>query len=159
MIRFPDIEWDPEDYDSWYKKEPGKTIDLIETDCILSLLFPVEGSRILDVGCGTGNFTKKLLCLGFDVVGLEPDEKMRKKAIKKGLKCVEGVAESIPFEDNSFDAVISIAAIEFFQDKIKALNEMLRVARKGGKVVIATITGQWAKYYEKLGKDGHKIFS
>jgi len=159
MTRFPDIEWDPEDYDNWYKEEPGRTIDLIETDCVLSLLFPINGRKVLDVGCGTGNFTKKLSCLGFDVIGLEPDDEMREKALKKELKCVKGVAEDIPFEDNTFDAAISVAAIEFFEDKLKALNEMLRVVKKGGKVLIGTITGNWARYYEKLGKDGHKIFS
>ena len=159
MTRFPNIEWDPEDYDSWYEKEPGKTIDLIETDCVLSLLFPVNGRKILDAGCGTGNFTKKLSCLGFDVIGLEPDDKMREQAAKKGLKCVKGVVEDIPFEDGTFDAAISVTAIEFFQDKWKALSEMLRVVKEGGKVVIGTITGKWAEYYEELGKSGHKVFS
>ncbi len=153
------IEWDPEDYDAWYRDEKGRLIDLIETDCLLSLLFPVNGSRVIDVGCGTGNFALKLQNLGYDVVCLEPDEKMRQKALEKGLNCVKGFAESIPFEDKTFDAAISVAAVEFFTDVEKAINEMLRVVKTGGKVVIGFITGPWARYYEELGKKGHPIFS
>jgi SAM-dependent methyltransferase len=157
MKRSKNIEWDPEDYDRWYEEEPGKTIDLIETECALSLLLPVNGKKILDVGCGTGNFTKKLKCLGYDVIGVEPDGRMRKRALEKGLNCVEGVAEELPFADESFDAVISVAAVEFFNDLGRSIKEMLRVSRK--KVVVCFITGPWAGYYEKKGKEGHPIFS
>ncbi len=157
MRRWESIEWDPDDYDSWYEKDPGKTIDLIETECALSLLLPIGGKKILDVGCGTGNFTKKLKALGYEAIGLEPNDSMREKAIEKGLECVKGHAEDIPFENDSFDAVISVAAAEFFDDLKKAVFEMKRVSK--GKVVICFITGPWARYYEEKGRKGHPIFS
>ena len=147
MTRSENIEWNPDEYDSWYEKEPGKTIDLIETECALSLLLPVNGRKILDVGCGTGNFTRKLSCLGYDVIGIDPSDVMVEKALKKGLSCIKGYAEKLPFDDETFDGVISVAAAEFFQDRRKAINEMLRVVKRGGKVVICFITGSWAKYY------------
>ncbi len=151
MKRSESTGWNPDEYDSWYEKEPGKTIDLIETECALSLLLPVRGKKILDVGCGTGNFTKKLSCLGYDVVGVDPSDGMMEKALKKGLRCVKGYAEEIPFDDKTFDAVISVAAIEFFQDRKKAIKEMLRIAKMGGKIVICFITGSWEKYYKSKG--------
>ena len=147
MARAENIEWDPDEYDTWYEKEPGRTIDLIETECALSFLLPANGKRILDVGCGTGNFTRKLSCLGYDVIGIDPSDEMVEKALKKGLSCIKGYAEKLPFDDETFDGVISVAAIEFFKDRRKAVNEMLRVVRNEGKVVVCFITGSWAKYY------------
>ncbi len=148
MTRSENTEWNPDDYDLWYEKEPGKTIDLIETECALSLLLPINGKRILDVGCGTGNFTKKLSCLGYDAIGIDPSSEMLEKALKKSLNCTKGYAENLPFDDKSFDAVISVAAVEFFTDRKRAISEMLRVVKKGGKVVACFITGAWAKYYK-----------
>lgn len=159
MRRWEGIEWDADEYDHWYEEEPGRTIDLIETECVLSLLLPVRGRKILDVGCGTGNFTRKLKALGYDVIGLEPNTEMRSKAIEKGLECVEGIAEEIPFEDETFDAVVSVAAVEFFDDLSGAISEMIRVVKRGGKVVIGFITGPWAEFYEEKGRKGHPIFS
>ncbi len=151
--------WDPEDYDSWHEEEPGRTLDLIETDCLMSLLFPIGGKDVLDVGCGTGNFVGKLARLGYHVVGLEPDRSMRDRALKKGLRCVEGRAEEIPFPDGSFDAILSVTALEFFEDKEKAFSEMFRVLREGGKIVLGTLTGRWREFYEERGREGHPVFS
>ena len=151
MTRSESTEWNPDEYDSWYEKDPGKTIDLIETECALSLLIPLNGKKVLDVGCGTGNFTKKLSCLGYDAVGVDPSEAMIERAIEKNLKCVRGSAEEIPFDDEEFDAVISVAALEFVRDRKKALREMLRVTNGGGKVVVCFITGSWARYYKSRG--------
>ncbi len=159
MKRFEDIEWDPEEYEKWYEKEPGKTIDLIETECALSLILPIKGKKVLDVGCGTGNFTRKLQVLGYEVVGVEPSEPMRRKAVQKGVRCTSGLAEDLPFEKNSFDAVISIAAVEFFKDRLKAVREMLRVVKRRGKVVVCFITGPWAEFYKRKAREGHKVFS
>ncbi len=159
MRRPQSIRWDPEEYDSWYETPQGKLIDLIETDCVFSLLFPVRGSRILDVGCGSGNFALKLKNLGYNAVCLEPHPLMRERARMKGLECVDGVAEALPFDNETFDAVVSITAVEFFEDVEKAIDEMLRVVKRGGKVVVGFITGPWARFYEKKAKEGHPIFS
>ena len=154
-----DLIWDPDAYDSWYDTDIGKTIDLIETECILSLLIPIKGKKVLDVGCGTGNFVRKLDALGYDVIGIEPDRAMRAKAIEKGLRCIEGRAEDIPFPDGSFDAVLSVTSLEFFEDKEKAVLEMIRVLKPGGKLVIGTIIGSWREYYESQGKRRASVFS
>ena len=99
---------------------------------------------VLDVGCGTGNFSIKLAKMGLNVTGIDVSDNMldvaRDKAKKGGLSIdfINMDARDMIFEDESFDGVISMAAIEFIQESEKVLNEMFRVV-KGGKIVIGTI--------------------
>ncbi|AYC33896.1 methyltransferase domain-containing protein [Pseudomonas cavernae] len=100
------------------------------------------GERVLDVACGTG----VLACAaaesvgpGGAVVGLDPNEEMLAVARSKSAR-VEwrvGRAESLPFPDESFDAVVSQFGLMFFEDRSAALREMLRVLRPGGRLAVA----------------------
>ena len=151
------IAFDPEakDYDNWYTTKLGKFVDDIETKTSLHLLNPRESMRILDVGCGTGNFSIKLSQLGCSVVGIDVSENMLEIAKKKSarlnlnIKFLHGNSEELPFDDESFDAVISITAIEFFTNWGKSIKEMLRVIKKEGSLVIGTINknSSWGKLY------------
>jgi SAM-dependent methyltransferase len=100
------------------------------------------GQRVLDVGCGTG----VLACAVAErvgpegrVVGLDPNEQMLAVARRKptGVTWQLGRAESLPFDDASFDAVVSQFALMFFERKPTAIAEMLRVLRPRGRLVIA----------------------
>jgi SAM-dependent methyltransferase len=100
------------------------------------------GQYVLDVGCGTG----ALACAAAErvgpkgrVVGLDPNEQMLAVARRKptGVTWQLGRAESLPFEDASFDAVVSQFALMFFESKPTAIAEMLRVLRPGGRLAIA----------------------
>jgi SAM-dependent methyltransferase len=100
------------------------------------------GQRVLDVGCGTG----ALACAAAErvgpkgrVVGLDPNEQMLAVARRKpiGVTWQLGRAESLPFEDASFDAVVSQFALMFFESKPTAIAEMLRVLRLRGRLAIA----------------------
>lgn len=44
------------EYDAWYKTQKGALVDALETECAFSLFTPAPGMRVLDAGCGTGNF-------------------------------------------------------------------------------------------------------
>jgi short-subunit dehydrogenase/ubiquinone/menaquinone biosynthesis C-methylase UbiE len=61
---------------------------------------------------------------------------------------VQGNAEALPYQDNSFDSVLHIGGINFFDDKQKAIDEMIRVARPGAKIVICDETERGARGYE-----------
>lgn len=94
--------------------------------------------RILDVGGGTGALAKRLHeALGAEVVVLDPSPEMLRYVPEHGaVRCVVGAAESMPFDDSSFDAVVVTDAFHHFRDQPAAVNEFARVVRPGGGVLI-----------------------
>jgi ubiquinone/menaquinone biosynthesis C-methylase UbiE len=93
------------------------------------------GDRVLDVGCGPGAALEGAIDAGADEVsGVDPSPAMVKRAAKRVPKATvkEASAESLPFEDNSFTAVWTIAAFHHWADRSGGLAEMLRVLEPGG---------------------------
>ena len=91
---------------------------------------------ILDVGSGTGRalLTLKRSHPTLRVVGIEPSSEMRAQGYRKGLTTndlIDGDAQALLFEDNSFDLVCEFGALHHIPNPRKAVCEMLRVARKG----------------------------
>lgn len=125
------------------------------------------GDRVLDVGCGTGALTLAVAERAGPagaVVGLDANPEMLAVARKKPVQVewLEGTAEALPFPDNSFDAVVSQFALMFFEDKPKALAEMMRVLKPGGRLAVAVCDavenspgyGAFAQLLDRLfGKD------
>jgi ubiquinone/menaquinone biosynthesis C-methylase UbiE len=101
------------------------------------------GARILDVGCGTGEYVRRLTELGFQVSGLEPAEAMRQAAIEKnpGSKILDGIATQIPFPDESIDFVICIEVLRYLHraDVDLALGEMRRILKPGGRMFLTMV--------------------
>lgn len=100
------------------------------------------GERVLDVGCGTGILAREIASrIGSvgRVAGIEPSPGMLAVArqLAPTVEWREGIAESLPFPDRSFDAVVSQFALMFFTDRRQALREMLRVLIPGGRLVVA----------------------
>ena len=100
------------------------------------------GQRVLDVACGTGVLAREVnLRTGSTgaVTGIDPSPGMVAvaKQLSRGIEWREGAAESLPFYDGSFDAVVSQFGLMFFMDRRQALREMLRVLAPGGRLVVA----------------------
>jgi ubiquinone/menaquinone biosynthesis C-methylase UbiE len=100
------------------------------------------GQRVLDVACGTGVLSREIASRvtssGY-VVGLDPNHGMLAFAreLSPDIEWENGVAESLPFPDESFDVVVSQFGLMFFTDREKAIREMLRVLNPGGRMVVA----------------------
>jgi ubiquinone/menaquinone biosynthesis C-methylase UbiE len=107
--------------------------------------------RVLDVGCGTGYTTTGVLKRQdvSEVVALDMNPVQLKRAVKnlhleKGRTFISrGDADNLPFVDCSFDAVISVGAIEYFPDPEKTIKEFARVTRTGGDVIIGGPESGW----------------
>ena len=90
-----------------------------------------EARTVLNVGAGTGSYEPP----GLDVTAVEPSAVMRAQRPAGAPPCVDATAESLPFEDQSFDAAMAFATVHHWRDPIAGLNEMRRVA---GRVVVFT---------------------
>jgi SAM-dependent methyltransferase len=104
------------------------------------------GDRVLDVATGSGNAAIAAARRDCDVVGVDyvPPllDRARARALAEGLPVdlVEGDAEALPFEDASFDAVLSVVGVMFAPDQERAAAELLRVCRPGGAIALASWT-------------------
>jgi SAM-dependent methyltransferase len=123
----------PADYDALYDSPRGRWIGHTEYRLLSNeLALPSEG-RILDVGCGTGWFTRRLASLpGQLVTGIDLNVEWLAFARSHDPRStyLQANALALPFADNSFDHVLSVAALCFTTDWHKAVSEIVRVTRR-----------------------------
>ena len=156
-------EW-PKKYDQWFETPIGKLVNKHENTLILEMLKPLEGEKILDAGCGTGIFTDDVLETGAQVTGLELSMPMllgaKKKRMDDSFYLIQGDMRALPFDENTFDKTFSVTAVEFIEDARGAINELFRVTRPGGCIVVATLNrlSPWASRRANAAKKGHPIF-
>lgn len=100
------------------------------------------GSRVLDVASGTGDLAIEAASRGAEVVGSDFSEGMLALARKKApaITFEQADALALPYEDDSFDAATVGFGARNFSDLQQGLNEMARVVRPGGRVVVLEIT-------------------
>ncbi|GGX40836.1 methyltransferase domain-containing protein [Saccharospirillum salsuginis] len=122
------------------------------------------GHKVLDVACGTG----ALACAVNErvgpegsVTGLDPNDEMLTVARSKqpDIEWQEGAAEELPFDDATFDAVVSQFGFMFFDNKEVALREMMRVLKPGGRLALAVCDGlDHSPGYAVLTELLHRLF-
>ncbi len=100
------------------------------------------GDRVLDVACGTGVLAREAAARvgpSGSVAGIDPGAGMLAVAerLAPAIEWRRAAAESVPYPDESFDAVVSQFGLMFFTDRRQALREMLRVAAPGGRLAVA----------------------
>jgi len=120
-------------YESWYANQ-GLRVDRLEKALLKWLIGHFQEPRsILDVGCGTGHFTLR-------------------EAGRFGMRAdVRADASHLPFEDGALDLVAMITTLEFLRDPVHALQEAMRVARKGLILGVINRQSRIGREYQRQG--------
>jgi SAM-dependent methyltransferase len=133
----------------------NRLIDRLQLRAFLRALLLAEmprGSRVLDVGCGTGRWLRRYRELGFDAIGVDATPGMLQVAREQGTLApvIAGEACSLPFADATFDCVSDITVVQHIprSDQTQALHEMVRVLRPGGRLIL----------FELIRGEGSHIF-
>ena len=155
MTDNPASRWNPADYiaNAWFVPALGAQV--------VTLLAPQPGERILDLGCGDGALTSKLVAVGANVVGVDASGDMVAAAQARGLDVHRADGQNLPFQ-SEFDAVFSNAALHWMLDKTAVAASWFRAIKPGGRFVgemggegsIATLR---AGLRAELGARGYRI--
>ncbi len=109
--------------------------------------------KILDVGCGIGAFEQYLP--GLNITGVDFSEEMLREARKRSDKTfVQGDAKTLGFDDSTFDAVFTVATLEFLEDYRKAVSEIARVTRPKGKLLVMMLNTRSEYFRENVRRPG-----
>ncbi|NKB51226.1 MAG: methyltransferase domain-containing protein [Rhizobiaceae bacterium] len=146
----------------FYQRDTGFVADYGAD--VLSWLEPVAGERILDLGCGDGVLTQKIVAAGADVVGADSSPSFVQTARASGLDARVLDAQNLPF-DREFDAVFSNAALHWMIQADDVISSVKRALKPNGRFVgefggfgnVAAIITAMRAVGEELGGDPDRI--
>lgn len=147
---------DPETYERWYRTARGRWIGDHEFNLLRRLMRPAPATSLLDVGCGTGYFSRRFAAAEWMVAGIDQDVSALRFARRQagGIDYVQGDAARLPFPNQSFDYCIAVTSLCFIAEPLPALREMLRVSRLG--VTLGLLNRHSLLYYRKQGRGGYR---
>lgn len=132
-----------DEYDSWYETATGKTYNRMEKDLVSKMLPPrFAGRRMLEVGCGTGHWSRFFAQNNYEITGVDVSGKMVARARAKnipGANFVVADARKLPFPDERFDVGTAITMLEFVPDPAEVLTEVVRCVRPGGYILVGAL--------------------
>jgi ubiquinone biosynthesis O-methyltransferase len=141
----------PEAYSRWRASEIGTITEGLEGQLILELVGDARGRKVLDVGCGDGEFALELTKRGARVTGIDASTAMIQSAKRRAkqhnadINFQVAVAEQLPFQAEQFDVVTAITILCFVGDAAPVFREIARVLRPGGRLVIGEL-GKWSSW-------------
>lgn len=138
-------------YDDWFEKNR----ELYESELkAVSRLIPSTGASGLEVGVGSGKFAAPL---GIQF-GVDPSEKMARKAREQGVHVCLGMAEELPFPGGSFEFVLMVTTVCFVDDIKKSFQEACRILQFGGCIVVGFVDRNSALGKKYLAKSKESRF-
>ena len=147
---------DPAAYEAWYHHSRGRWIGDIEFKLLYDMLQPRAGASLLDVGCGTGYFSRRFAHAGLRVTGIDPDRDALHFAAQQGggVTYCRGSALNLPYADGTFDYCAAVTSLCFVADPQQAIAEMLRVSRRA--LILGLLNRRSLLYYAKHGRGGYR---
>ncbi len=137
---------DMEKYLQSCKSEFWKDVFEAELDYIVRRL---KGAKdILSIGCGPAIIEAGLAEQGFNITGLDISREALEQA-PDNIRTVAGSAENMKFADDSFDAVVFVASLQFIEKYAQAVKEAARVLKPGGKLLVMLLNPQSEFFREK----------
>jgi ubiquinone/menaquinone biosynthesis C-methylase UbiE len=128
-----------EDYGAWYATPGGRRACRAEEELLARLLAPFpEAHSVVEVGCGTGQFTAWLAERGLRTVGLDRAPAMLAQLRRRLPECPVLLADAhaLPFPDRAVDLVVFVTTVEFLDSPQRALEEAVRAARLGVVAIV-----------------------
>jgi SAM-dependent methyltransferase len=148
------VGFESEAYARWRHSEVGATTERLERRLILDLLGEVSGRKLLDVGCGDGDFAVELSRRGALVTGIDASTETiaaaqrRVEGDRAAVALLAAPAERLPFAADQFDLVTAITILCFVEDPRPVFREIARVLRPDGCLVIGEL-GKWSAWAAK----------
>jgi ubiquinone/menaquinone biosynthesis C-methylase UbiE len=146
MTPAPDLAT-AEQYDRWYDTGWGRYAFTIELAAIQAATGSLPGLRLIDVGCGTGRFTRALADDAESVIGVDRDPAMLSVAVRRlpDVPLVQADINQLPFPAATFDIAVAVCVLEFTSDPAVVVAELARIVRPGGQIVIGVLnpTSPW----------------
>ncbi|MEM0197441.1 MAG: class I SAM-dependent methyltransferase [Fervidicoccaceae archaeon] len=140
-----------EEYDEWFERQRI----IYESELKLTESFPCS-KPCIEIGVGTGRFAAPL---GVET-GIDPSTSALSLSAARGIEVVRGVAEHLPFRNESFRTAYLIVTLCFVNNPRKTLSEAARVLKHGGRLItcIVPLDSEWGQFYEKRKRAGESIF-
>jgi SAM-dependent methyltransferase len=153
-------------YARWRRSRLGRVTDDLEFAAIGAVAGDLAGLRVLDAGCGDGNFDARMAAAGGRVVGLDRDLRALAaaargaSALPAGLAFVGGDIERLPFADEAFDVVVAVAVLCLVRDPHAAVAELCRVLKPNGRLIVGELGRHslWNALRRVRGRLGHPLW-
>lgn len=137
---------------NYYNKQ-RENIESLDFSYYIHEYSKFKGKKIIDIGCGNGYVCSKYASEGADVYGIDVTKKAIDLSSRRfelyGLKGIfkQASADNLPFPDNSFDCVCSMGVLHHIENTDKAIKEIFRILKPGGRVILMFYNRNSAKYH------------
>lgn len=130
-------------YDAYYETLIGRQVDHVEKQLVWKYMIGMSPEEpLLEIGCGTGHWTRFFRQKGFKLTAIDVSEKMLEKAKQKNPEKVHFErmnVEEMKYGDHAFENIIAIATLEFVADLERAFSEIKRILKPGGILILGCL--------------------
>ena len=158
-----DFDFLADGYDTWFAGRPGAMYDRLEKKAIGRYFSPdAKGKKLLDVGCGTGHWSRFFCECGLNVTGIDISKRMIDIAKAKNIPNASfQVADghSLPFPDDTFDVTAAITTLEFVRDPESVVAQMVRCTRKPEGELLVGVLNERASLNRRRKQDSQSLWA